>query len=133
MIASDSDLPAALTHEQRETLAAIAAIGSHGSFDQQAMGDLFALGLVEVQSADRRVVLTERGRQAFAAIQAAAPLYDVVVDLGDGKYATLESGLSIEMARAALAKAAELFQNVQIIKRASCPPSKDSKPPADPG
>jgi hypothetical protein len=75
------------------------------------------LGLVEGRTADRRIVLTERSHRTLSAIQEIQPDYDVVVDSGDGKQVTIESGLSREMADAAKAQAMELFQGVRIVDR----------------
>lgn len=60
--------PLALTAAQREALVELGTRGSGGSFDALAMSQLFVLGLVEVRSEDRRLVLTERGRQVFAGL-----------------------------------------------------------------
>ena len=62
--------PPALSNAQRETLIELGSRGSGGSFDQQALSDLFVMELVEVRSTDRRVILTERGRELFAALPA---------------------------------------------------------------
>ena len=60
-------------------LLTLASRGASASFDQEAMSQLFVLGLVEVQSEDRRLVLTPQGRIAYAyltAHQKADAVYD---------------------------------------------------------
>jgi len=50
-------------------LAAIVELGSRGSggnFDPVVMSSLLTLGFVEIRSSDRRLMLTERGRSAYA-------------------------------------------------------------------
>jgi hypothetical protein len=44
------------------------------------------------------------------------PVYDVVVDLGDGEHAIIESGLSKDESEAANAKASTLFQGVRVVR-----------------
>ena len=39
--------------------------GSGGDFDSKVMSELLTMGLVEVRSIDRRLVLTESGQEAF--------------------------------------------------------------------
>lgn len=57
-----------LTEAQCEAIVELGSSGSGGLLDPLAMSQLFVLGLVDVRSNDRRVVLTERGRAAFTAI-----------------------------------------------------------------
>ncbi len=52
-----------LTDPQREALLELKWRGPGGSFDQMVMSQLFCLGLVEVCSHDRRVVLTPAGSE----------------------------------------------------------------------
>jgi hypothetical protein len=54
-----------LSPEQREAILELGRRGSGGRFDQQALSQLFVLGLIEVRNADRRIGLTERGQQAY--------------------------------------------------------------------
>jgi hypothetical protein len=54
-----------LSAAQHETLLELGRRGSGGSFDQQVLSQLFVLELIEVRSADRRLALTERGRQIY--------------------------------------------------------------------
>jgi len=58
-----------LTPAQIETLLELASRGSGGLFDQQAIYELFGMGLVEIRNEDRRVVLTERGKMALAGLR----------------------------------------------------------------
>ena len=51
---------------QQEALLELASHGSCGSFDERAIGELFSMDLVEIRSEDRRLAMTERGREAFA-------------------------------------------------------------------
>ena len=60
----DSQL--SLSTAQCEAILELGSRGSGGSFDPQAMSELFDLGLIEVRNEDRRVVLTERGQMAYA-------------------------------------------------------------------
>jgi hypothetical protein len=55
----------ALTGPQRDAIIELGSRGAGGEFDPQAMSQLFAMGLVEVRNADRRLGLTERGRAVF--------------------------------------------------------------------
>ena len=43
--------------------------GSGGSFDQILMSKLFVLGLVEVQSIDRHLILTKAGREVYVMLK----------------------------------------------------------------
>jgi len=63
-------MEAHLSPRERETLLALGDQGSGGNFDQISMSKLFVLGLVEVQSIDRRLILTKAGCEAYAAIRA---------------------------------------------------------------
>jgi hypothetical protein len=62
---SPSPLQVSLTDAQREALVELGSRGSGGSFDPLAISQLFTLGLVEIRSADRRLILTEPGEAAF--------------------------------------------------------------------
>lgn len=55
-----------LTTPQQEALLELGFRGAGGSFEQEPIGQLFDLGLVEVRGG--RVSLTEKGRLAFAAL-----------------------------------------------------------------
>src|SRR6185295_19132084 len=72
MIRSVFDSPAAagagpfgLSSLQRETIIELGSRGSGGNFNQTALSELFGLALVEVRSADRRLALTNAGRQVY--------------------------------------------------------------------
>jgi|GEM_PF-2886475 len=52
---------------ERETLVRLASSGPGANVDQSAMAKLFTMLLVEV-NAERRVVLTDRGREFYDAI-----------------------------------------------------------------
>jgi hypothetical protein len=54
-----------LTAAQREAILELGSRGAGGSFDQSAMSELFALGMIEVRNDDRRVALTQRGRAIY--------------------------------------------------------------------
>jgi superfamily II helicase len=58
------DLADRLSIVHQEALLELASRGSGGSFDQQALSELFSMGLVEVRSG--RVAMTEAGRAALA-------------------------------------------------------------------
>jgi hypothetical protein len=58
------DLADRLSIAHREALLELASRGSCGSFDQQALGELFSMELVEVRSG--RVAMTDAGRAALA-------------------------------------------------------------------
>lgn len=54
-----------LSAQQAMAITELGRRGSGGDFDQLALSELFAMGMIEVRSSDRRVVLTERGRRAY--------------------------------------------------------------------
>ena len=54
-----------LSPEERTALLKLGSKGPGGDFDQSAMSKLFTLGLVEIRSLDRRLVLTEPGREVY--------------------------------------------------------------------
>jgi len=62
-----------LTQEQRKAILELGSRGSGGRFDFTVMSQLFTLGIVEIRSIDRRLVLTERGRQVYAELSEARP------------------------------------------------------------
>lgn len=68
-----------LTQEQREAIVELGSRGSGGRFDHVILSQLFTLGIVEIRSVDRRLVLTERGRKVFA------ELSNVQLEQRDGK------------------------------------------------
>jgi len=55
-----------LSARERDTLLELGNRGSGGDFDQIAMAKLFVLGLVEVRTIDRRLVLTKAGREVYS-------------------------------------------------------------------
>jgi hypothetical protein len=57
-----SSLAAAFSPLHKAALRELASRGAGGRFGQQVMSELFVLGLVTVRNEDRRLVLTERGR-----------------------------------------------------------------------
>jgi hypothetical protein len=61
-------IPGALTPAQHATLLELDSHGSGGSSDQEAICELFDMGLVEVRNEDRRVGLTARGKLILAAM-----------------------------------------------------------------
>ena len=60
-----SDL-AALSPAQQDALLELGSRGSSSQLDPDAMCELFTLGIVAVSNLDRRVLLTDRGRRAYA-------------------------------------------------------------------
>src|SRR5689334_10585754 len=55
-----------LSPRQCEAILNLGTGGKSGAgFDQLAMSELFATGLVEISTGDRRVVLTVRGQRAY--------------------------------------------------------------------
>ena len=62
-----------LSVSERQTLLELGRRGARANFDQDAMSKLFALGLVEVRSVDRQLVLTTEGRHVYARIVAPHP------------------------------------------------------------
>jgi len=59
-----------LSPREKDALLQLGDEGSGGDFDQIAMSKLFVLGLVEIQSKDRKLILTKAGCEAYAAIRA---------------------------------------------------------------
>jgi hypothetical protein len=59
---------AALTVPQRAAILELGSRGAGGEFDQMTLSQLFAMGLIEVRNADRRIGLTERGQLAYRAL-----------------------------------------------------------------
>jgi len=55
-----------LSARERNTLLELGDRGAGGNFDQMALSKLFVLGLVEVRSGDRRLILTTEGRQVYS-------------------------------------------------------------------
>ena len=53
-----------LSERQREAILKLGDRGSDGHFDPHVLSELFSLGLIEVRSEDRRVVLTQQGERA---------------------------------------------------------------------
>jgi hypothetical protein len=51
---------------QRETIVRLGSSGPGGDFNIDALYDLFRLGLIEIRSIDRCLVLTEIGKIAYA-------------------------------------------------------------------
>ena len=45
--------------------------GSGGDFDHFAMSELFAMGLIEVQPHDRRLILSKAGRDVYLMLKSA--------------------------------------------------------------
>ena len=54
-----------LTAAQNDAICELGSHGSGGSFDPSIMSQLLSLGMIEVRSEDRRVVLTARGRAVY--------------------------------------------------------------------
>ena len=54
-----------LSPEERAALLKLGGKGPGDDFDQLAMSKLFTLELVEVRSTDRRLVLTDAGRELY--------------------------------------------------------------------
>jgi len=63
-------MEAHLSPREREALLQLGDQGSGGDFDQIAMSKLFILGLVEIQSKDRRLILSKAGCEAYSAVRA---------------------------------------------------------------
>ena len=59
-----------LSLNERSALVELGRRGAGGNFDQFAMSKLFAMGLVEVRPADRRLVLTDAGQGIFLKLAA---------------------------------------------------------------
>ena len=60
-----TDSKAWLSPEQCAAIVELGSRGSGGMFDQQVMSQLFVLQMIEVRNEDRRVGLTDRGREAY--------------------------------------------------------------------
>ncbi|MBI3861908.1 MAG: hypothetical protein HY290_08420 [Planctomycetia bacterium] len=59
-----------LTESQRVAIVELGSRGAGGNFDQMAMASLFAMGLIEVRTEDRRLMLTETGRAVYQELMA---------------------------------------------------------------
>lgn len=70
---SDASHPPQLTVKQCKALLEIGFPNSEGISDQMVLGELFALGLVEVRSSDRRQMLTDRGKQVYDRLTSVSP------------------------------------------------------------
>jgi hypothetical protein len=55
-----------LSSPHRDAILELGSRGSGGQFDVAVMCELMSLGFVEIRSQDRRLMLTERGRGAYA-------------------------------------------------------------------
>jgi len=60
-----------LSAREKDALLHLGDEGAGGNFDQIAMCKLVAMGMVEVRSQDRRLILTEAGREAYLLLKAA--------------------------------------------------------------
>ncbi len=60
-----------LSDKERDALLLLGRRGAGGDFDEIAMARLFELGLVEVRTTDRRLVLTDDGRDVYSLLSAA--------------------------------------------------------------
>jgi hypothetical protein len=49
----------------RAAIVELGSSGAGGEFDARVMSELFTMGIVEIRSKDRRLVLTELGRRAY--------------------------------------------------------------------
>ena len=58
-----------LSARERKELLKLFRNGSAGDFDHAAMSRLFARGLVEIRSKDRRLVLTREGKDYCKALE----------------------------------------------------------------
>jgi hypothetical protein len=56
---------AELTDAQRAAIIELGSSGAGGEFDARVMSELFSMGIVEIRSKDRRLVLTDVGRRAY--------------------------------------------------------------------
>ena len=54
-----------LSPHERDALLELGRRGSGGNFDMLAVSKLFTLGLCEIRSSDRRLVLTPTGRELY--------------------------------------------------------------------
>jgi hypothetical protein len=59
-----------LSPQERETLLELGRRGSGGNFDILVLSKLFTRGLCEIRSTDRRLVLTEAGRDLYRELSA---------------------------------------------------------------
>lgn len=66
MTTNSKDLKQPLSEAQNRAILELGSRGSGGSFDQTIMSQLFSLGMIEVRNEDRRVVLTNLGREIYA-------------------------------------------------------------------
>jgi len=58
-----------LSKGERETLLEFGRRGSGGDFDQAMLSKLFAKELLEVRSTDRKLVLSDEGRELYAELR----------------------------------------------------------------
>jgi len=63
---SESESSRVLPESHRAAILELGSRGSGGNFDSIVMSSLLTLGFVEIRSSDRRLMLTERGRAAYA-------------------------------------------------------------------
>jgi hypothetical protein len=66
-----------LSDPHRAAILELGSRGSGGEFEPAIMSSLFTLGFVEIRSRDRRLVLTECGRQAYAEFSMNLPMADL--------------------------------------------------------
>ena len=59
-----------LAPRERAALLELGRNGAGGHFDHTVMSKLFTLGLVEIRSRDRRLVLTNQGREVYDQLSA---------------------------------------------------------------
>jgi hypothetical protein len=59
-----------LTPAQRKHIIEIGSPGSTGDFDPVVMSQLFTLGIIDIRTADRQLVLTEEGRKVYQSLRA---------------------------------------------------------------
>lgn len=55
-----------LSERERAALIELGRRGSGGDFDHLALSKLFTMGLCEIRSSDRRLVLTKAGRELYS-------------------------------------------------------------------
>jgi hypothetical protein len=60
-----------LSERERNALIQLTKEGAGGDFDQFAMSELFAMGLIEVQPHDRRLILSKAGRDVYLMLKTA--------------------------------------------------------------
>jgi hypothetical protein len=63
---SESESTRILPESHRAAILELGSRGSGGNFDPIVMSSLLTMGFVEIRSSDRRLMLTERGRAAYA-------------------------------------------------------------------